>query len=151
MGSPCEQLMSRQPRTSIPCLEKLLQPKVKNPKKIHEQLKEDRQRQKEYHDRTAKERPPLSRNRGVMMLNSKAKKWYPGHITEVYTTQRSYLVRDQETGVISRRTSNHIRPAMQARPPDTSQNRIPAKRKAETPMVLRRSKRIQNLEESLQK
>ncbi|XP_018493689.1 uncharacterized protein K02A2.6-like [Galendromus occidentalis] len=64
LGSPAQRLMSRQPRTTLPCHESLLDPQVKDPKIVQEELKKERDKQKFYHDRTARARPSFKVNDG---------------------------------------------------------------------------------------
>lgn len=112
LPSPARILFGRQIEDSLP---RKIQ-RQQNAEEIQTYLQQRQETQKFYHDKNAKQLPPLSNNQPVTIRNPINKKWEPATIhpqgtgTPRAETPRSYIVRTAE-GQIFRRNRVHMRPS----------------------------------------
>ena len=99
---PCQLLMSRPTRTLLPTTKDFLAPKLTKDAVI--QIKQNKEKQKIYYNRNAKNLPDIQSNTNVRFL--KDKKWEQGILLNKTEHPRSYLI-DTPNGII-RRDRRHI-------------------------------------------
>ncbi|KAK3918805.1 hypothetical protein KUF71_008053 [Frankliniella fusca] len=102
--SPSQILMSRICRTSVPMLQKQLEPKVVN---IHPTLEKLRNKVTSKHDAHAR-RKPVTFKVGNSVALRRGNKWTKGIIVAKHKADRSYLVKLLD-GKILRRNTYHLR------------------------------------------
>ena len=100
--SPCQLLMSRPTRTLLPATKDFLAPKLTEDVVI--QTKQNKEKQKIYYNRNAKNLPDIQSNTNVRFF--KDKKWEQGILLKKTEHPRSYLI-DTPNGTI-RRNRRHI-------------------------------------------
>jgi hypothetical protein len=105
LAAPCEILMGRKLRTTLPISKELLMPKYPL-NKIKTTLEERQVKQKKYYDRSAKKLPDLKTNQPII-IQEKIRKWKPGIILNKMGPN-DYQVRVNETDY--RRNRQHIKP-----------------------------------------
>lgn len=71
LGSPSERLMSRQTRLTLPVSTRLLEPTLKNTKRVTAQLQNKRLIQKRYYDASSRPLQPLAEGQVVRMQTIK--------------------------------------------------------------------------------
>lgn len=127
LGSPCQRLMARQPRTQTPCTTAQLMPRVIKAKFVRAELRKLKDAQKKYYERTAHELTPLMKNEGVRILDPSTNKWTPGIAVKILNAPRSYQVNDTGSEKKYRRTMNQLRSTKEAvSAPITDQRQPPA-------------------------
>ena len=103
--SPAQILYNRKLRGNLPA-------KIRNSlaarDKIQERLYERQSTQKQYHDRQARDLPPLRSGQTVSILDPNSGRWTPATVAEKCHEPRSYIVRTPN-GSILRRNRRHIR------------------------------------------
>ena len=107
--SPSQLLMSRRLRTRLPVKSDSLQPAVYDPETVQQRMKEAKTRQKEVHDRGAKDLPPLKVGDQVVMAPqgcAKGQEWKSATVTGKHS-ERSYIV--ERSGQRYRRNRIHLR------------------------------------------
>ena len=72
-------------------------------------LRKRQETQKSYHDRHARELPPLLPDQPVNMYVEERKQWEPATVVQRDNTPRSYHVKTNDT--VYRRNRRHLRPA----------------------------------------
>ena len=108
-SSPAQRLMSRRTRTLMPVKKSLLKPKVIS-ERTSEQLLKQKDRQKRYYDRNARDLPPLRTGDTVRIAPSQGHpEWRKGVIQADHGI-RSYDVK-VEGGPVYRRNRRDIRPS----------------------------------------
>ena len=113
--SPLELLTGRKPRANLPtkCTQSHSDDMVRD-------LLQDRQStQKAYHDKKAKDLPPLTPGQLVRFQNKPSSTWKEGVILEKLQEPRSYIL-ETPTGKTFRRNRVHIRPSSPQQPPDNT-------------------------------
>ena len=95
-------LMSRKLRSILPVVSDELKPKV--PTRVRELMKAEREKQKEYYNRSAKPLPPLSV--GDSIRYQEGKTWKQGIVTKE-EGDRSYTVKNTD-GAVYRRNRRHL-------------------------------------------
>ena len=108
--SPAEILYNRCIGDTIPSYSK------QDCEEIAEQLKQRQNKQKEYHDRGAKDLPPLIQGSKVTVRNHKTGKWEPATVKSKTDDKRSYIVTNDNTNTDLRRNRVHIRETGQPKP-----------------------------------
>ena len=103
--SPAQIMFGRRTRTHLPMTTNLLA--SAHDATAHEALVAAKQRQAEYYNRTARERPPLSVSDTVRTRWNQSEAWEKGQVTRVLP-HRSYEIRGED-GSLRRRTSKHVR------------------------------------------
>ncbi|XP_030849528.1 uncharacterized protein K02A2.6-like [Strongylocentrotus purpuratus] len=106
-SSPAQRLYGRRTRTLVPTASKLLIPRTQNRVVAK---KAEKQKRKQYYDKSTKELPPLKRGDIVRVQpqsNAQSKRWHKARV-EKQVDSRSYLVRS-ENGNIVRRNRKHLR------------------------------------------
>ena len=98
--SPAEILFSRRLRDDLPRSEESLKPCVVN---VMPEIQKAQRRQKQYYDRTTKEKPDFDQGEQVMV--QRGSHWEPAVVIEKLPEPRSYRL---DNGL--RRTSFHLRP-----------------------------------------
>ena len=98
--SPAEILFSRRLRDDLPLSEESLKPCVVN---VLPEIQKAQRRQKQYYDRTTKEKPDFYQAEQVMV--QRGSHWEPAVVIDKLSEQRSYRL---DNGL--RRTSFHLRP-----------------------------------------
>ena len=121
LGSPSQRLMARRTKTPLPTTGKLLQPKVIDPQKIHDQLTLKRSQQKKYYDKSAKPLPPLHRGDTVRLQSPQGYNQL-GTVLSPSTQPRSYVVK--AAGREYRRNRKHLLRVFEP-PPAESTREIP--------------------------
>ena len=106
-SSPAQRLMSRRTRTLMPVKDSLLNPKVV-PEYTREQLLKQKERQKRYHDRSARDLPPLRAGDAVRIAPSQGHPEWRKGVVETDLGRRSYDVK-VEGGAVYRRNRRDIR------------------------------------------
>lgn len=109
LGSPMERLMSRQPRTKIPCLPETLRPKLKQPEAIVSGFRKLKNSSKHQFDKNARVRKEFELNEGVRILDPHTRTWNKGIIVEICNRPRSYIAREAATGRQLERNKSHLR------------------------------------------
>ncbi|KAL0859596.1 hypothetical protein ABMA27_010728 [Loxostege sticticalis] len=102
--SPAELLMSRSLRTTLPCTESFLKPKL--PNDVYEQMNKSRDKTKEAYNRNAVTRKSFVNGENVRIQNRPDKVWYQGKVVG-QEGQRSYWVKKEEGNVV-RRNERHM-------------------------------------------
>ena len=113
--STLELLTGRKPRANLPtkCTQSHSDDMVRD-------LLQDRQStQKAYHDKKAKDLPPLTPGQLVRFQNKPSSTWKEGVILEKLQEPRSYIL-ETPTGKTFRRNRVHIRPSSPQQPPDNT-------------------------------
>ena len=105
LGSPAQRLMGRRTKTLLPTSSKLLEPKVIKTKVVRSELQVEKQRQKEYYDRNAKQLPVLQPGQNIQV--QMGKKWEPAIVTSIPTEPRSYNIKTPD-GQTYRRKRRHL-------------------------------------------
>ena len=100
--SPAQLLMSRRIRTMLPTHKRLLIPLSVNPESVVKVLKCRQDKTQGYHDKTAKDLPPLESIDRVRVRPGRDKQW-----RQAEGVPRSYVVRDQQ-GTVFRRNRRQI-------------------------------------------
>lgn len=109
--SPAELLMGRKIRTTLPTLEKNLQPKWPNKKTIMQKDATEKAKQAFYFNRRygARSLPPLHSGDAVVTKLDQEKTWVmPAVVSKECVTPRSYLVQTPQ-GAVFRRNRRHLR------------------------------------------
>ena len=123
LPSPAEMLYNRKLRTTLPSVSRCspaAQP-------VLDQLRHRQQKQKVYHDRTARDLPPLFPGHRVMMQKEEGGKWTPATVSHTCKEPRSYIVQTPN-GAAYRRNRRHLIGIQQPRetsPSDTDLNSLP--------------------------
>nr|XP_029715860.1 uncharacterized protein K02A2.6-like [Aedes albopictus] len=115
--SPNERLLGRLTRSTLPVTTKILQPKVVEG--VKDALCKERQLQKQYADRGARNPAELEPGDKVMVQNTTSKQWFPGEVMSKCEFDRSYLVSDGER--ILRRNTQYVRKKKMNFPDDNDQ------------------------------
>ena len=118
MGSPAQRLLSRHTHTTHPTSTKLLKPKPLSTSMVSTQLKEVRQQQKQYHDKSAHQRP-LKHNEVVRMQTDKGFQ----RLAVVKSTRdspRSYIVTSDGADYV--RNRRHLLPVSEPTPQNSQQD-----------------------------
>ena len=105
--SPAQALMNRKLSTIIPTSTQSLKPELIDTEKFISQRETQQQRQKYYHDRTAKPLAELQDGETVRMKKSPDAKWEPAKVLTKHQTSRSYLVETPD-GTVYRRNRRHL-------------------------------------------
>lgn len=114
-GSPAQMLMSRRLKALIPCTESQLIPKIhKSPQEIRDAIRAQKQKQKTFFDRTARDLPPLHEGDSVRVQDHATGRWSPAVVTDTAQTPRSYIIETAQ-GRQLRRNRKHLL-ATQAEP-----------------------------------
>ena len=119
MGSPAQRLLSRRTRTTHPTSTKLLKPKPLSTSMVSTQLKEVRQQQKQYHDKSARHQRPLKPSEVVRMQTDKGFQ----RLAVVKSTRdspRSYIVTSDGADYV--RNRRHLLPVSEPRPQNSQQD-----------------------------
>uniref|UniRef100_H2ZWE5 Integrase catalytic domain-containing protein n=1 Tax=Latimeria chalumnae TaxID=7897 RepID=H2ZWE5_LATCH len=96
-GSSAQMLMNRRLKSKLPCIEKLLMPKMhKMPVEIQKEITCSRQSQKLQYDKAAKELPELVTGEQVHIQNNINKCWNLATVVRLVSTPRSYWVKAGE-------------------------------------------------------
>ncbi|KAL7861767.1 hypothetical protein SRHO_G00132080 [Serrasalmus rhombeus] len=109
--SPAELLMGRKIRTTLPILEKNLQPKWPNRKAVMQKDAVEKAKQAFYYNRHHRARllPPLQPGGAVVTKLDQEKTWVtPAVVSTECVTPRSYLIRTPQ-GAVFRRNRRHLR------------------------------------------
>ena len=106
-GSPVQRLMGRRTKTLLPTTEHLLIPKQIKPQAVKRKIKAQKDKQKYYYDRQAKELPTLEV--GDRVRTQRNSHWEPAIVTGVSTKPRSYIITTPQ-GEIYRRNRKHLSP-----------------------------------------
>lgn len=117
-ASPAELLMGRKIRTTLPTLEKNLQPSWPDKQRIRQKDKAEKKKQAFYYNRRhgARPLPPLQSGGNVLTKLDHQKSWTaPAVVTAQSVTPRSYIIQTQQ-GATLRRSRRHLQeiPAPQA-------------------------------------
>ena len=131
--SPVQRLMSKRTKTLLPTAAELLKPKVYTG--IPKKLTEKRQKTKAIFDQKAHELPPLITGQPVYVRNTKPNAEIPWKSAQVekVLTDRSYIVREEDTPTSYRRNRVDLKPKIEENTPERPTD--------EEPVQLRRSKR----------
>ena len=113
MGSPAQRLMSRRTGTTLPTSTKLLKPKPLSTIHTQKRLQKARQRQKKYHDKTARDQRPLRPNEVVRLQTDKGFKKL-AVVKSQRDTPRSYVVTSEGADYV--RNRQHLVPVNEPRP-----------------------------------
>ena len=113
MGSPAQRLMSRLTRTTLPTSTKLLKPKPLSTIHTQKRLQMARQRQKKYHDKTARDQRPPRPNEVVRLQTDKGFKKL-AVVKSQRDTPRSYVVTSEGADYV--RNRQHLVPVNELRP-----------------------------------
>ena len=105
--SPAEALMSRRLRAVLPISHKQLEPQVISAEEFHRKRRETHDKQKWYHDKTAKSLPPLREGDSVRVKLDPKSPWKPAVVLEKHATPRSYIIRTKDGGEY-RRNRRHL-------------------------------------------
>ncbi|XP_046751338.1 uncharacterized protein K02A2.6-like [Diprion similis] len=105
--TPSELMMNRRLKTKLPIIQKSLEPKVIDNKKVCTKLKHKQQIVKKQFDKKSKERPELELDQSVLL--QRGRMWEPAKIIGKSSAPRSYFVQQSETGQVYRRNKIHIR------------------------------------------
>lgn len=103
--SPNERLMSRLTRSTLPMSTEILRPKTIDG--VRDSLCKERQLQKAYADRGARNPADYEQGDRVMVQDPKSKQWFPSKVLRKFGSNRSYLLSDGERTF--RRNTQHIR------------------------------------------
>ena len=103
LGSPAKLLMGRDLSLRI----KTHEPTQKSVP-VMDRLKKRQETQKAYHDRGARELPPLQPGQPVRVENPHTRRWDPATVKETCTQPRSYLIENAD-GATWRRNRKHLR------------------------------------------
>ena len=112
LGSPAQRLMGRRTKTLLPTSSKLLEPKIIKTKVVRLKLQEDKQRQKLYYDKHAKQLTDLQPGQSVRVQIGK--QWKPAVITSISSEPRSYNIQTPD-GQNYRRNRRHLMPSTPTR------------------------------------
>ncbi|XP_055633206.1 uncharacterized protein K02A2.6-like [Toxorhynchites rutilus septentrionalis] len=105
MPSPNERLMGRLVRSNMPMTLEALRPKVSI--NVQQLLEHERETQKSYADRGAKEPSQFTEQERILIQDQNSRGWIPGTIARQLDENRSYLVTDGNRTV--RRNAHHLR------------------------------------------
>ena len=108
LGSPAQRLMGRRTKTLLPTSSKLLEPKVIKTKVVRSELHKEKQQQKHYYDRRAKQLTALKPGQKVRVQIGK--QWKPAVVTSVSSEPRSYNIQTPN-GQKYRRNRRHLMPS----------------------------------------
>lgn len=89
--TPAQLLLNRNVKTKLPITVTNLEPKIVDPKIVSHRLETNRDKQKEYYDKTSKDLPSLKKNE--IVLFKKNQLWEKGKVIDKYN-DRSYIVKD---------------------------------------------------------
>ena len=103
--TPAELLYSRKLSSNLPAK---INNKHGDKDQIYEQLEKRQERQKEYHDKTASDLPPLYKGQPVYIQDQQSKQWNKGTIQEKREEPRSYNV-TMPNGKTLRRNRKQLR------------------------------------------
>ena len=106
LPSPAELLFNRKFLSNLP----MRRNDPSNKEEIRSRLKERQVKQKHYHDKGAKDLPPLTTGQHVRLLNDNNGHWEPAIIKAPYPEPRFYLV-ETDDGSVLRRNRSHLRDA----------------------------------------
>ena len=105
-GSPAQRLFGRRVQTKLPISQKLLEPKIQDPKKVKEAILQNRQKAKKYYDRGTKSLSPLALDDTIRVRQGRT--WQPArHIPSQTTAPRSCNIQT-ESGSILRRNRRDL-------------------------------------------
>ena len=104
-GSPAQRLMGRRTKTLLPTSIKLLQPRIIKPSLVKETINLQKQRQKQYYDRSSKKLSPLHPGNTVIIQDRGSSIF--GKITGVADAPRSYIV--TTANGVYRRNRRHLK------------------------------------------
>ena len=132
--SPSQLSMARRLKTTIPCSKELLKPQQINLDNVREKMSDNRQKQKKFHDRSAK---PLSKLQTGDQVRVQLfdKLWKPAIITSAHD-DRSYMLQTND-GATYRRNRKFIHKSKDQNRNDTEN------------LVIRNSHAQENLETSI--
>jgi hypothetical protein len=105
LGSPVQRLMSRRTQTLVPISDELLLPSVIDPKEVHKQLLQAREKEKMYADRGSKSKPEFNVG-DTVRIKKGHRNWDLNGIVKQKVNSRSYIVENK--GKLYRRNSNHV-------------------------------------------
>ena len=121
MRSPAQCLMSRRTRTTLPTSTKPLKPKPLSTIHTQKHLQMARQRQKKYHDKTARDQRPLRPNEVVRLQTDKGFKKL-AVVKSQRDTPRSYVVTSEGADYV--RNRQHLVPVNEPRPRGIQQTTV---------------------------
>jgi hypothetical protein len=113
--SPAQLLLSRQLRSKVPVLKKVLLPKIE--RNVRKGLQQNQLIQKSYYDRNAKSLPPLREGDSVLLRRNNY--WEKGMVMAKHQAPRSYVVKTENDGIY-RRNRSDLRASFNP-PPDLRQ------------------------------
>ncbi|XP_077971870.1 uncharacterized protein LOC144426076 [Styela clava] len=119
LGSSAQRLISRRTKGDIPKSKKLLNPEIRNPKEVHDQLLHKRNQQKKYFDKSSKLLPNLNTG-DIVRMQTKKEYDQKGIICQNYHLPRSYIV--ESDGRRYRRNRRHILKANESYYPRTEED-----------------------------
>jgi len=110
LPSPAQLLQGRSLYDGIPIQQHCLFPRAYDRLKVKQHLIQKQNNMKASHDTRAKlERSIISEGQKVRFRTIKGK-WEKATVVNHHNTDRSYLIRNQETGTLLRRNRNQLRP-----------------------------------------
>ena len=118
-ASPAELLMGRKIRTTLPTLERNLQPSWPDGQRIRQKDEAEKKKQAFYYNRRhgARPLPPLQPGGNVLTKLDHQKSWTaPAVVTAESVTPRSYIIQTQQ-GVRLRRNRRHLQEMPAPQPP----------------------------------
>ncbi|XP_046662940.1 uncharacterized protein K02A2.6-like [Homalodisca vitripennis] len=105
LGSPAQRLMSRRTQSLVPIDDALLLPSIIDPKKVHQQLSEAREKLNIYGYRGAVPKPEFKPGENLK-LRKGHRSWVLGGVIKDKVNPRSYIL--ESKGKLYRRNSQHI-------------------------------------------
>ena len=82
--------MGRRLRSTVPQTTEMLKPESHDPQVVHASLVDRQMKQKQYHDKSAKDLGPLKEGETVRVQTEK--KWKPARVIEKLVEPRSYRI-----------------------------------------------------------
>ena len=92
--SPAQLLMGRRLRSTVPQTTEMLKPESHDPQVVHASLVDRQMKQKQYHDKSAKDLGPLKEGETVRVQTEK--KWKPARVIEKLVEPRSYRIETED-------------------------------------------------------
>ena len=139
--SPAELLYSRKIRANLPVK---LRHDTNDKEAVYQQMLDRQQRQKEYHDRSAVDLPPLYAQQPIFVQHHQTGRWEKGTINSKCDEPRSYNVA-MPNGNILRRNRKHLR----EREPENETGRKSDEQIADTNEVINESDVIRHTDKSV--
>lgn len=131
--SPAQLVMGRQIRTTLPCLDRHLEPSWPNPELVRRNDSNAKANYKTYYDSRhgVRDLVPMSQGQNVYVRTDQEKTWGSGQVLHSAGTPRSSVIRTAG-GTTIRRNNKHVRPAGNVDPPPARDN--PSVPSSETPV-----------------